>query len=169
MLEARANPAADGRGGAVAQFGIAFQEGGHMVRSRAGRTAVAVLLMGAMAVACSKEQRQDLVEDTVELAARNIAKAGGEQEFRNEGVEVAGDLECSATSDAGAQTVSVNCTGSSVDGQALTVEGELAVADGEIVDSSGFVGTADGDEVFQVACVGEACSVASSADQTQSS
>jgi hypothetical protein len=132
-----------------------------MMRSRAARTAVAVVLMSAMAMGCSREQRQELVEDTVELAARNMAREGGEQEFRNEGIEVSGDLDCSATSDAGAQSVSVDCTGTSVDGQDLTLEGELAVADGEIVDSSGFVGTADGDRVFEVSCVGEACSLGS--------
>jgi hypothetical protein len=132
-----------------------------MMRSRAARTAVAVVLMSAMAMGCSLEQRQELVEDTVELAARNMAREGGEQEFRNEGIEVSGDLDCSATSDAGAQSVSVDCTGTSVDGQDLTLEGELAVADGEIVDSSGFVGTADGDRVFEVSCVGEACSLGS--------
>ena len=37
------------------------------------------------------------------------------------------------------------------------MDGQLTVADGEIVDSSGFIGKADGDEVFNVDCVGEAC------------
>jgi hypothetical protein len=129
--------------------------------SRAVRTAVAVLMMGAMAMSCSKGDRQEVVNDTVELAARNVAAEGGEQKFRNEGIDVSGGLDCSATSDAGAQTVSVDCTGSSTDGQSLTLVGELTAADGEIVDSSGFIGTADGEEVFNVDCVGEACSAGS--------
>ena len=129
--------------------------------SRAIRTAVAVLMMGAMAMGCSKADRQEVVNDTVELAARNVAAEGGEQKFSDEGIDVSGGLDCSATSDAGAQTVSVDCTGSSADGQSLTLVGELTVADGEIVDSSGFIGTADGEEVFNVDCVGEACSAGS--------
>ena len=130
--------------------------------SRAIRTAVVVLMMGAIATACSKDDRQQLVDDTVELAARNVAAEGGEQRFVQEGIDVSGGLDCSATSDAGAQRVSVDCTGSSEDGQSLTLVGELTVADGEIVDSSGFIGTADGEEVFNVDCVGESCSAGSS-------
>ena len=129
--------------------------------SRAVRMAAVFLMMCALATACSKEDRQEVVNDTVELAARNVAAEGGEQKFREEGIDVSGGLDCSATSDAGAQTVSVDCTGSSTDGQALTLVGELTVADGEIVDSSGFIGTADDDEVFNVDCVGEACSAGS--------
>ena len=98
----------------------------------------------------------------VELAARNVAAEGGEQKFIDEGIDVSGGLDCSATSDTGAQTVSVDCTGSSDDGQSLTLVGELDVADGEIVDSSGFIGTADGEEVFNVDCVGKTCSAGSS-------
>ena len=129
--------------------------------SRVVRMVVAVLMMGAIATACSKEDRQQIVNDTVELTARNVAAEGGEQKFIHEGIDVSGGLDCSATSDAGAQTVSVDCTGSSDDGQSLTLVGKLTVADGKIVDSSGFIGTADGEEVFNVDCVGEACSVGS--------
>ena len=74
---------------------------------------------------------------------------------------MANGLDCSSTSDVGAGTVSVDCTGSSTDGAALTLVGTLTVADGEIVDSSGFVGKADGTEVFSEDCVGEACSLGS--------
>jgi hypothetical protein len=130
--------------------------------SRAVRAAVVVLMMGAMATACSKNDREQIVNDTVELAARNAAAEGGEQKFIHEGIDVSGGLDCSATSDAGAQTVSVDCTGSSDDGQSLTLVGKLTVADGEIVDSSGFIGTADGEEVFNVDCIGETCSAGSS-------
>jgi hypothetical protein len=130
--------------------------------SRAIRTAVVVLMMGAIATACSKDDRQQILDDTVELAARNAAAEGGEQKFIHEGIDVSGGLDCSARSDAGARTVSVDCTGTSDDGQSLTLVGKLTVADGEIVDSSGFIGTADGKEVFNVDCVGETCSASSS-------
>jgi hypothetical protein len=131
------------------------------MRSRTLLGCVAVIMTAVIATGCSKEQRQELVNDTVEVAARNIAKEGGEERFADEGIQVADGLECSSTSDVDAGTVSVDCTGSSTDGAALTLTGQLSVADGEIVDSSGFIGEADGKEVFSEDCVGEACSLGS--------
>ena len=122
---------------------------------------LAVIMTAVIATGCSKEQRQELVNDTVEVAARNIAKEGGEERFADGGIKVADGLDCSSTSDVDAGTVSVDCTGSSTDGAALTLTGQLSVADGEIVDSSGFIGEADGKEVFSEDCVGEACSLGS--------
>ena len=53
--------------------------------------------------------------------------------------------------------VSVHCTGTSTDGEALELQGDLVVAGEEIVESRTFTGTADGKEVFSVDCIGEAC------------
>ena len=132
------------------------------MRTRTAQLGLAIIIMTTIVMsACSKEQRQEVVNDTVELAARNLAKEGGEQKFADEGIEVSDGLDCSATSDVDARTVSVDCTGSSKEGQALTLVGQLSVVDGEIVDSSGFVGKADGKEVFSEDCVGEACSLGS--------
>ena len=131
------------------------------MRSRTMLGCLAVIMTAVIATGCSKEQRQEIANDTVEVVARNIAKEGGEARFADEGIEVADGLDCSSTSDVDGGTVSVDCTGSSTDGAALTLTGQLSVADGEIVDSSGFIGKADGKEVFSEDCVGEACSLGS--------
>ena len=120
-----------------------------------------MIMMIGVATACSKEQRQEIVDDTVEVAARNVASEGGALEFAKSDIDVDGDLDCTANAESGAQTLAVTCTGTSTEGQSLTMDGQLTIADGEIVDSSGFVGKADGDEVFNVDCVGEACNLGS--------
>jgi hypothetical protein len=59
-----------------------------------------------------------------------------------------------------ATCLSVHCTGTSSDGQSLELDGDLVVAnDNEIVESRTFTGTADGEEVFSVDCIGETCDV----------
>ena len=128
-----------------------------MSRNTMLRVSLAMIMMIGVATACSKEQRQEIVDDTVEVAARNVASEGGALEFQKSDIDVDGDLDCTANAETGAQTLAVTCTGTSTDGQSLTMDGQLTIADGEIVDSSGFVGKADGDEVFNVDCVGEAC------------
>ena len=125
------------------------------------RTSLAIIMMIGAAGACTKEQRQEIVDDTVEVAARNVASEGGALEFAKSDIDVDGDLDCTADAQTDAQTLAVSCTGTSTEGQSLTMDGQLTIADGEIVDSSGFVGKADGDEVFNVDCVGEACDLGS--------
>jgi hypothetical protein len=132
-----------------------------MSRNTMLRVSLAMIMMIGVATACSKEQRQEIVDDTVEVAARNVASEGGALEFQKSDIDVDGDLDCTANAESGAQTLAVTCTGTSTDGQSLTMDGQLTIADGEIVDSSGFVGKADGDEVFNVDCVGEACDLGS--------
>ena len=132
-----------------------------MSRNTMLRVSLAMIMMIGVATACSKEQRQEIVDDTVEVAARNVASEGGALEFQKSDIDVDGDLDCTANAESGAQTLAVTCTGTSTEGQSLTMDGQLTVADGEIVDSSGCVGKADGDEVFNVDCVGEACDLGS--------
>jgi len=132
-----------------------------MSRNTMLRVSLVMVMMIGVATACSKEQRQEIVDDTVEVAARNVASEGGALEFQKSDIDVDGDLDCTANAESGAQTLAVTCTGTSTDGQSLTMDGQLTIADGEIVDSSGFVGKADGDEVFNVDCVGEACDLGS--------
>jgi hypothetical protein len=131
-----------------------------MSRNTMLRTSLAVIMMIGAATACTKEQRQEIVDDTVEVAARNVASEGGALEFEKSDIDVEGDLDCTADAQTDAQTLAVSCTGTSTEGQSLTMDGQLTIADGEIADSSAFVGKADGDEVFNVDCVGEACDLA---------
>ena len=121
--------------------------------------AVALLLVGGLFAGCSKQDRQELVDDTVEAAARQIASQGGTEAFENEGIQVSGDLECTATSEGGASDVSVTCSGTGTDGEELAVEGSFQVDAGEIGDTArgSFVGTADGKEIFKKDCFGTGC------------
>jgi hypothetical protein len=132
-----------------------------MSRNTMVRVSLAMIMMIGVATACSKEQRQAIVDDSVEVAARNVASEGGALEFEKSDIDVEGDLDCTADAQTDAQTLAVSCTGTSTEGQSLTMDGQLTIADGEIVDSSAFVGKADGDEVFNVDCVGEACDLGS--------
>ena len=119
---------------------------------------VSVLVVGTL-ISCSKEDRQAFVDDTVELAARNLAAQAGEQEFQKAGLDVEGTLDCTATSQGGAEEVEVRCTGTSADGKELLLEGTLLTQEGDVSDVARgeFVGTADGKEIFSESCVGDAC------------
>ena len=132
-----------------------------MSRNTMLRVSLAMIMMIGVAAACSTEQRQEIVNDTVEVAARNVASEGGALEFQKSDIDVDGDLDCTANAEGGAETLAISCTGTSTEGQDLTLEGQLTVADGEIVGSSGFVGKADSEEVFSKDCVGEACDLGS--------
>ena len=67
-----------------------------MSRNTMLRASLAVIMMIGVATACSKEQRQEIVDDTVEVAARNVASEGGALEFAKSDIDVDGDLDCTA-------------------------------------------------------------------------
>jgi len=96
------------------------------------------------------------VNDAAETAARNLASAQGEDEFSAAGVDVEGDLTCEATTSDQVDSMQISCTGTGVDGQALALEGTTDEIPGASVTEleGSFVGTADGDEVFNVDTLG---------------
>ena len=122
--------------------------------------ACAVLMIGALtATACTEEQRGDLVDEGTEAVVRNVAAAAATGAFEREGVEVDGSLDCTASSSGGAERLQVRCTGTSRDGEELVLEGEATTGDaepGNLVRGS-FVGTVDGEQVFEQDCLGDAC------------
>ena len=122
--------------------------------------ACAVLMIGALtATACTEEQRGDLVDEGTEAVVRNVAAAAAAGAFEREGVEVDGSLDCTASSSGGAERLQVRCTGTSRDGEELVLEGEATTGDaepGNLVRGS-FVGTVDGEQVFEQDCLGDAC------------
>ena len=66
---------------------------------------------------------------------------------------------CTASSTGGAERLQVSCTGSSTDGEELVLEGEAMTGGaepGNLVRGS-FVGTVDGEQVFEQDCLGDAC------------
>jgi hypothetical protein len=117
---------------------------------------VVVVLTSA---ACTEEQRGDLVDQGTEAVVRNVAAAAATSAFEREGVEVEGALDCTASSTGGAERLQVRCTGSSTDGEELVLEGEATTGDaepGNLVRGS-FVGTVDGEQVFEQDCLGDDC------------
>jgi hypothetical protein len=54
-----------------------------MSRNTMLRVSLAVIMMIGVATACTKEQRQEIVDDTVEVAARNVASEGGRSSSRS--------------------------------------------------------------------------------------
>lgn len=95
-------------------------------------------------------------DDAVEVAARNIASAQGEDEFAAAGVDVEGDLSCEATVADEADAVEISCTGTGTDGEALKLAGTTDEVPGaSVTELEGtFVGTADDEEVFTVDTLG---------------
>jgi hypothetical protein len=120
---------------------------------------LATALVAAGAVACTEDQRRDLVDQGAEAAVRNVVSAAGAGAFEREGFEVSESLDCEATSTGGAERIEVRCTGSSQDGEELVLEGEAETGSAEIGDAirGSFVGTADGEEVFSQDCLGDGC------------
>ena len=125
--------------------------------------ALSLTLLGA----CSDDSVDDAAEDVgdavdeasndaIEVAARNIASAQGEDQFSDVGIGVEGDLACQATADEAADAVDISCTGTSTDGQDLALDGTTDEIPGaSVTELEGtFVGTADGDEVFSVDTLG---------------
>jgi hypothetical protein len=129
--------------------------------------ALSLALLGACSSDDDNEGADDVAEDAgdaveeasndaVEATARNIASAQGEDEFSAADIEIEGDLTCEATADDAADSVDISCTGTSTDGQDLTLEGTTDEIPGASVTEleGSFVGTADGEEVFSVDTLG---------------
>lgn len=128
------------------------------MRTRIG-TMLAAALLVAGGVACSADQASDLVDQGTEAIVRNAVAEAGEAAFQREGIEVDGNLDCEASSSGGAERIEVTCTGTAVDGAELALEGEATTgaSEGDDEVSGSFVGTADGEEVFQQDCLGQGC------------
>jgi hypothetical protein len=131
-----------------------------MPKGKTVRAGITAVLLAAGLAACSEAQQQEIVDDTVEVAARNAAAAAGTAAFEQEGLEVSDVLECTSNSTGGAERVSVTCSGTSDEGRELVLDGEVAAREQDIsVDAlrGSFVGTVDGEEVFSEDCLGERC------------
>lgn len=124
-----------------------------------GVLACAGVFVALTTIACTEEQRGDLVDQGTEAVVRNVAAAAAAGAFEREGVEVEGTLDCTASSTGGAERIQVRCTGSSTDGEELVLDGEATTGDaepGNLLRGS-FVGTVDGEQVFEQDCLGDAC------------
>ncbi|MGH2630791.1 MAG: hypothetical protein ACRDHI_09575 [Actinomycetota bacterium] len=128
---------------------------------------MALILMGGLLGGCSTQESLehqepqeglDPIDNSIDAAARLIVAGGSTKAFENEGIVVAGDLECTATSGGGVSDISVECIGTGTEGEELAVEATLQADAGPGGTAQGsFVGTADGKEVFSAECFGAAC------------
>lgn len=114
--------------------------------------AVPVVALSLVAVsACSEDEREQLLDDGVELAVRNFAAVQGAEHLSANGVDLDGRLRCTATvSKEGRSAVDVSCTGATVDGGAVELTGRTAELPGaSITELKGeFTATVDGETVF---------------------
>jgi hypothetical protein len=102
------------------------------------------------------EAAGNVADNAVEVAARNLASAQGEDEFAANGIDVEGDLTCEATSNGDKTAIEVSCTGTATDGSSLSLEGVTSEMPGaSLTELEGeFTGSADGEEVFSVDTLG---------------
>jgi hypothetical protein len=112
-------------------------------------TAIAAIVGFA---ACSDEDRDDVLDDTTELAVRNFAALQGSEQFDSAGHEIDDDgLMCTAAIGEGGRTaVEVECTGTTTDGGEAVLSGTTSELPGaSIIELEGeWTATVDGEEVF---------------------
>ncbi|MDW3215791.1 MAG: hypothetical protein R8G01_17475 [Ilumatobacteraceae bacterium] len=102
------------------------------------------------------EAADELAEDTIELAARNIASTQGAQQFESAGHPLDGDLACEADAADDVTAVEVDCTGVTQAGGLATLTGATSELPGaSVTELDGvFVGTVDDEEVFRTERLG---------------
>ncbi len=92
------------------------------------------------------------VEQMTETLVRAASSTQGQAELANVGVEVSGPLSCQTTPTG--DQFDVSCTGTALDGRAVTVSGTATSLPGGSSVQGDFVGTAAGVQVFALDCLG---------------
>lgn len=92
----------------------------------------------------------DVTDDAAEVLARNIATQQGEEQFNNAGHTLDGPLTCTSSVTDGADSIAIECTGTTQAGGAAVLTGATSEIPGaSVVSLEGeFTGTVDGQEVF---------------------
>lgn len=116
----------------------------HVIRVPLTVLALSVLLGAG---GCANEQSRQFTE----LAARNTAATAGAIAFEDQGIQVSGGLDCSAS--ATEERITVTCDGTAEDGRRVTLEGETDGNQGLGFRGS-WVGRVDGETVFTQDCMG---------------
>lgn len=99
---------------------------------------------------------EEFGEDSVELAARNLASIHGTDEFADTGYSIDGDLECTADATEDLTAVDISCGGATEDGSVAALTGTTTELPGaSLTELEGtFVGLIAGDEVFRTDALG---------------
>lgn len=92
------------------------------------------------------------VQKMEETLVRTAASTQGQAELANVGVEVSGPLSCQTTPSG--DQFDISCTGTALDGRAVTVSGTATSLPGGTSVQGNFVGTAAGVQVFAIDCLG---------------
>jgi len=98
---------------------------------------------------CNGEQQ---VADVDEVLARTAASVQGQAALAKAGVEVSGPLSCTSEQVDGG--VAIECTGTSLTGQAVTLSGTATSLPGGSAVKGSFTGTANGQQVLTADCLG---------------
>jgi hypothetical protein len=110
------------------------------------------LLVGLSLAACGASGEKQVTEMT-EVIVRTAASTQGQAALSDAGVDVSGPLSC--TTQPKGDQFTVSCTGTSLDGRAVTVSGTATSAPGGTSVAGTFVGTAGGQQVFSSDCLGD--------------
>jgi FKBP-type peptidyl-prolyl cis-trans isomerase len=124
----------------------------------AARTAVTEAEEAARTAVTEAEQAIDeAAADAAETAVRNLAAEQGEEQFADAGHPLDDEgLACEASASEGLDSVSVQCTGTTENGEPAELTGETTEFPGaSVVELEGtFTGTVDGAEVFNTDVLG---------------
>ena len=153
---------------AICFVGLFLGNPHHMTKRHIFRS-VLVVAASALAVGACSDDTQDSIstdvesavsavgdaageatDDAAEVLARNIATQQGEEQFTNAGHPLNGPLTCTAMTTDGADSIAIDCTGTTRAGGAAVLTGTTNEIPGASVVSleGDFVGTVDGQEVF---------------------
>jgi hypothetical protein len=111
-----------------------------------------LFLLGFAVSACGSSGEEQVTEMTA-LIVKTAASTQGQAKLADAGVEVSGPLSCTAEPSNDAYIL--NCSGTSLDGRAVTVTGTATSVPGGSSVAGTFVGTAGGQQVFSSDCLGD--------------
>jgi len=117
------------------------------------RHSLELIALGACAagllVACNGEQQ---VADVDEVLARTAASVQGQAALVKAGVDITAPLSCTSEQVEGG--VSVNCSGTSLDGMAVTLTGTATSLPGGSAVKGSFTATVNGQQILTTDCLG---------------
>jgi hypothetical protein len=113
--------------------------------------ALALGLSLAVLAGCGSSGEQQVTEMTA-VIVKTAAANQGQAALAAKGVDVSGPLNCSVTP--AGEDFSVTCSGTSLEGQPVTVSGTATSVPGGGSVAGSFVGTAGGQQVFSTDCLG---------------
>lgn len=112
----------------------------------------ALCVTAALLLTSCGSDGQEKVEQMTEVLVRTAASNQGQAELNAAGVQVSGPLSCQTTPQG--EQIQVSCTGTSLDGQPVTVTGTADSLPGGSSVKGQFVGTAGTQQVFSLDCLG---------------